>query len=473
MDPGVVVVGLVVSFLAGGGLVWGYDARNASGAKLAAVADTGGVWSDADSPVAIDSKDPMWGNRTAPVTIVQFSDYQCPHCGRVEPAIQQVRDAYGPDKVRIVWKNEPLSFHPNAKPAAEAGEGVFALAGSDAFWKFHDVAFKNQSALGPDSYLKWAKDAGVKDVAKLKAGLDAHTWSDKVDKDAAQGQAIGAGGTPTFFVNGVALVGAQPFEKFKVVIDQELQKAQAKLASGIAKDKVYVALSKENKIPTPPSAPAAAQPPKEDTTVYRVPIAGSARTWSQKPLVTIVEFSDFQCPFCKQAEDTLAKIHAQYGDKVGLVWKNAPLSFHPRAEPALELALEARAERGEKGFWEAHDKLFRAQPRLEDGDLTAIGSEMGLDAKKVTTAMETHKYSKVVAEETAQQDDVQAQGTPHFFINGRRLVGAQPLASFQKLIDEELAKANALVATGTPVAGVYDAIMKDAKVAEKKPLPSR
>jgi protein-disulfide isomerase len=468
MNVGVAIVGCIVAFLAGAGLMWGYQAR-AGNAKLAAGSanPTGSgarVWSDADSPVAIDSKDPMWGSRSAPVTIVEFSDYQCPYCGRVETAMQQVRDTYGPEKVRVVWKNEPLTqIHPNAKPAAEAAQGVFALAGADAFWKFHDTAFKNQSALSPDNYLKWAKEAGVKDLAAFKSGLDAHTWADKVDKDNAQGPTIGAGATPAFFINGVSLVGMQPFEKFKTVIDQELQKAQAKIASGTPKDKVYVALSKENKQPTPK-----AEPPKEDTTVYRVPIAGSARKWSQTPLVTVVEFSDFQCPYCKQAEDTLNKLHEQYGDKLGLVWKNAPLSFHPRAEPALELALEARVEQGDKGFWDAHDRLYRSQPKLEDGDLAAVAAEMGLDPKKVLASVAAHKYQKMAADELALREDLQAEGTPHFFINGRRFVGAQPLANFQKAIDRELAKADALVASGVPRAGVYDAIMKDAKAPEKK-----
>ena len=88
----------------------------------------------------------MWGKRDAPVTIVQYSDFQCPYCSRVEPTMDQVKSTYGPDKVRIVWKNYPLPFHQNAKPAAEAAQGVFALGGNDAFWKWHDTDFKNQAA---------------------------------------------------------------------------------------------------------------------------------------------------------------------------------------------------------------------------------------------------------------------------------------------------------------------------------------
>src|ERR1700722_5573603 len=255
INAGVAVVGFILCFLAGGLLMWGYDAKRmkAGGDITADSSEAGGAWSDEESPIPISSKDPMWGKRDAPVTIVQFSDFQCPFCSKVEPAIDQVKSTYGPDKVRIVWKNKPLSFHPNAKPAAEAAQGVFALKGNDAFWKFHDTAFKNQSALSPASYETWAQASGV-DMGRFKAG-----------------------------------------------IDQELAKAQAKIASGTPKDRVYVAMSKENKTNAPPAKDQ--KDDKEDTTtVFKVPVGASPVLGSKDALVTIVEFSDFQCPYCGRVE---------------------------------------------------------------------------------------------------------------------------------------------------------------------------
>jgi protein-disulfide isomerase len=207
------------------------------------------AWDDSESPVPVSSKDPMWGNRDAPVTVVVYSDFQCPYCSRVEPTLDQVRQTYGPDKVRVIWKNNPLPFHQNAKPAAEAAQGVFVLAGNDAFWKFHDRALKNHSALSDDSYEKWAKDAGVKpaDLPAYEAGLASHRWAEKIDKDLSDGRAAGVQGTPAFFVNGVFINGAQPFDTFKKTIDQELDKAKAKLASGTSKTRIYVEMTKENK----------------------------------------------------------------------------------------------------------------------------------------------------------------------------------------------------------------------------------
>ena len=102
--------------------------------------------SEDDAGVPLGPSDPTWGSRTAPVTIVEFADFQCPFCARAEPTLAQIRKTYGPEKVRIVWKHSPLDFHANARPAAEAGAGVRALAGDDAFWRFLDLVFHHPDA---------------------------------------------------------------------------------------------------------------------------------------------------------------------------------------------------------------------------------------------------------------------------------------------------------------------------------------
>ncbi len=464
VNPGVAIIGFFLCFLAGVAVMWGYDQhRLRSGEITADNGQVAGAWDDSDSPVPVSSKDPMWGKRDAPVTIAIWSDFQCPFCSRVEPTLDQVKTTYGPDKVRLIWKNNPLPFHNNAKPAAEAAEGAFELGGNDAFWKWHDTAFKNQSALGTDSYIKWAQDAGVKDMAAYKAGLDSHKWAAKVDKDLNEGKAAGVQGTPAFFVNGVFINGAQPFDAFKKTIDQELAKAQAKIASGTKKDRIYVEMTKENK----KNAPAAAQKdeePKEDTTtVFKVPVGNSPVQGSPNALVTIIEFSDFQCPFCSRVEPTLKAIHDKYGDKVRVVWKNEPLPFHNRAEPCAEAAMEVRAEKGDKGFWGMHDTLFANQKAQADDDLVKYATENGASADKVREAIATHKWKKDIDADSDLAEDFQASGTPHFFINGRRLVGAQPEEKFDKIIDEEIPKAQGLISKGTKPSEIYDALTKDGK----------
>jgi protein-disulfide isomerase len=476
MNTGVAIVGFILCFLAGAGLMWGYDTHRLKSGEIAAdPSAAGGGWSDEESPIPVSSKDPVWGSRTAPVTIVIFSDFQCPFCSRVEGTLEEIKKNYGPDKVRLVWKNEPLSFHPNAKPAAEAAQGVFAMKGNDAFWKFHDKAFKNQQQLNKDSFIAWAKEAGVTDIAAYTAGLDSHKWAAKVDADHEIAKKAGVNGTPGFFINGVSLSGAQPYDKFKQVIDQELQKAQAKIAAGTAKDRIYVVMSQENK-KAAPAQPEEDEGEKEDTkTVFKVPVTGSPVKGPVTAQVTIVEFSDFQCPYCKRVEESLHKVLETYKDKVRLVWKHEPLPFHNRAVPAAVLSLEARAQKGDKGFWEAHDKLFENQSKLEDADLEKYAEELKLDVGKFKDALKNKKWQKDIDADMDLADDLQASGTPHFFINGRRLVGAQPYEKFQKIIDEEIKKADDLIAKGTPKDKVYETLTKDGKGApepEKKNVPA-
>ncbi len=465
VNAGVAVIGFLLCFLAGVAVMWGYDQKRLHSGEISAdstAAATGGAWDDSESPIPISSKDPMWGKRDAPVTIVVYSDFQCPFCSRVEPTLEQVRQTYGPDKVRMVWKNNPLPFHQNAKPAAEAAQGVFVMAGNDAFWKFHDTAFKNQGALSEDSYAKWAQEAGVKDIAAYKAGLASHKWADKVDKDLNDGKSAGVQGTPSFFVNGVFINGAQPFDNFKKTIDQELEKAQAKIAAGSAKSRIYVEMTKENKKNAPPAKEEEGD--KEDTkTVFKIPVGNSPVLGSPNALVTIVEFSDFQCPFCSRVEPTLKGIREKYGDKVRLVWKNEPLPFHPRAEPAAEVAMEVRSEKGDKGFWEIHDKLFESQKDLSDDAIVKAAAAVGASADKAKKAIADHTYKKVLDGDSDLAEDFQANGTPHFFVNGRRLVGAQPEEKFDAIIDEEVKKAQDAIAKGTKPSEVYEVLTKDGK----------
>ncbi|HEY4116877.1 MAG TPA: thioredoxin domain-containing protein, partial [Byssovorax sp.] len=224
----------------------------------------------------------------------------------------------------------------------------------------------------------------------------------------------------------------------------------------------------ENKAKQPPpdrKQPDKQKPQEDDKTVWKVPVGNSPVKGSDKALVTIVIFSDFQCPFCSRVEPTLAEVEKTYGDKVRLVWKNNPLPFHPRAEPAAELAMEARAEKKDKGFWEAHDMLFKNQQKIADEDLLGYAKELGLDVDKVKAAITEHKYKSEMQVDMDLGEDIQASGTPHMFINGRRLVGAQPIEKFKTIIDEEIKKASELVAKGTPANKVYDEIEKDAKSA--------
>ncbi len=144
------------------------------------------------------------------MTIVEWSDFQCPFCSRVVPTLAQIKEKYGKD-VRVVFRHQPLPFHQNAKPAAEA---ALAAHEQGKFWEMHDKLFANQKALDRATFEKYAQELGL-DMGKFKAALDSGKFTAQIEADSAAGSAVGANGTPTFFVNGRSLVGAQPFEAFK------------------------------------------------------------------------------------------------------------------------------------------------------------------------------------------------------------------------------------------------------------------
>lgn len=167
--------------------------------------------------VATSASDPVRGAASAPVTIIEFSDYQCPFCGRVNPTLEQVRKTYG-DKVKIVFKDFPLPTHPLAPKAAEAAH----CAGEQGkYWEMHDQMFANQRALEVPELKRHATGLGL-DAAKFNQCLDSGKHAGLVTAGQAQGEKMGVNSTPTLYINGRPLIGAQPFDAFKAVIDEEL-----------------------------------------------------------------------------------------------------------------------------------------------------------------------------------------------------------------------------------------------------------
>jgi protein-disulfide isomerase len=135
-------------------------------------------------------------------------------------------ETYG-SKVKVVWRNYPLPFHQNAMPAAQAAEEVFQQGGSEKFWKFHELLFSNQQTLGRPDLEKFAEQVGGINMAKFKASLDSDKNKATVQADIDAVEKSGARiGTPSFFINGKLLQGAQPFEAFKAAIDKALAEAK-------------------------------------------------------------------------------------------------------------------------------------------------------------------------------------------------------------------------------------------------------
>ena len=165
----------------------------------------------------VEAKGPSRGPATAPVTIVEFSDFECPYCSRAEETISEVIRVYG-DKVRVIYRDLPLPNHTNAPKAAEAAH----CAGEQGkYWEMHAKLFANQRALDVKSLKGYAKDLKL-DQAKFDQCLDSGVKAALVEEGKKAGNEAGITGTPAFFVNGILISGAQPFDAFKEVIDAEL-----------------------------------------------------------------------------------------------------------------------------------------------------------------------------------------------------------------------------------------------------------
>jgi protein-disulfide isomerase len=350
---------------------------------------------------------------------------------------------------------------------------VHDLGGNDAFWKFHDLAFENRKELTPENFKLWAKQAGV-DPAKLEAALPNKKYEAKIDGDMAMAAKVGASGTPAFRINGVALSGAQPFAQFKEIIDQQLAEAAKLTAQGKKPAEIYPLLVAQNAKVDPKAGADKAKEEQVDNTVWAVPVyPDDPKKGGKEPLVTIVEFSEFQCPFCKRVGPTIAKVLETYGDDVQVVWKDNPLGFHPRALPASAVAREVYKQKGDKAFWAIHDKLFENQPKLDDADLFAAAKDSGVPEAMLKNAIEKGTYNDKFEQSQDLAADFQARGTPHFFVNGIRLSGAQPFEKFKEVIDAEIAKSKSRLAKGTPRAKLYEEVLKEGKTPpppEKKVL---
>jgi protein-disulfide isomerase len=421
--------------------------------------------------VPVTAADPQWGSVDAPVTIVELSDFQCPFCARVQPTLEALKKKYGPTQLRLVFKHSPLPFHQDARPAAEVAAAVFMLAGSDAFYKFHHQAFANYQALTKENLFGWATSVGVQPSA-LQAWLDSGRAGQKVDEDMKLAKELGASGTPAFRINGVTLTGAQPLEVFVKVVDEQLAAARELTQGGTPPRLVYVTLTDKNLVQDT-AAKAATKPEavEDDTKIWNVPVLpDDPQRGAKDALVTVIVFSEYQCPFCKRVEATLGELHQLYGKDLRMVWKDNPLPFHPRAKPAAKLARLVFQIKGNDAFWKMHDALFANNPALEDSDFEELATKQGLVWKALQPQLAASKLDARIDDSIELASDFQARGTPHFFINGRRLSGAQPVDAFRKVIDEELAKARAVVERGTPRAKVYAQLVKD---GETPPPPEK
>jgi protein-disulfide isomerase len=421
-----------------------------------------GVAQPSSDSVPIDSDDIVWGAPNAPVTIVQLQDLECPFCARVQPTLAQLEARYPAGQLRFVFKHNPLPFHKQAHEGARFAQAVHVLAGPVAARGFIDLAFRNFRALGTEAYRRFSTELGL-DASRVQERASSKDVHASVERDIAFAKNTGLTGTPAFLVNGVRISGAQPLDKFTEVVDTEMKAASALAQENVPPAEVYATRVEKNFVAKAAAADAAPADAAPDLTAWKVAAAGAPSLGPKDAIVTVVAFYDYQCPFCKRVQKTVADLLALYPADVRLVVRQNPLPFHKRAIHASMLALEARAQRGDKGFFEMQQRLFDRAPTFEDKDLLELAAEQKLDVARARRAIDKSVHKRTMEADVELANDVQARGVPHFFVNGVRLSGAQPLEKFVEAVDRERARALEVVKRGVPRSRVYAELQKDAK----------
>jgi len=367
------------------------------------------------------------GQATAGVTIVEYTDYQCPYCQRhaAETLPAMITEMIDTGRARYVIKDFPLdSIHPQARAGAVAAR---CAGEQDAYWEMHDSLFTRQADWSGqttglnDIFTSLATDLGL-DGDAFAACLTSGRFDDAIQANQDEGIALGVNGTPAFFINGFPISGAQPFELFDYAV-------------GLAEAGTLADAYVQQEQPTPtPSGPV------------DVDTSGAISIGAADAPVVLVEFTDFQCPYCsRHFAETFPQIVANYVDTglVRYVFMDFPLtSIHPQAQLAAEAA---RCANDQDAYVEMHDLLFGRQDawsgRGDAADIfTGFAGELGLDEAAFSDCLLGGQHTETVQVDLARGEGLGVNGTPAFFLNGHFISGAQPYSVFQGAIDSLLAE---------------------------------
>ncbi len=362
------------------------------------------------SAAASDPREHWLHDKTAPIKVLMFIDYQSPSCATAVARMQQaMRTLRG--RVRWILKHVPSPEHPEAMRAHQA---ALAAEEQGSFWKMQDLILSHPGNLQMSDLISYARELRL-DLPRFEKRLATEHYRAVIEQDLAMAQALGVDSTPTLYANGQRLTG--------VLSEEQLQFALA-----------------GKPVPGFPGAPASAA----NLDLSHSPARGP----SDAP-VTIVEFSDLQCPFCARFTPALQELIKRYPVQVRWVFKNYPLSFHADAELAHRAAL-ASDQQGK--FWEMHDLLFAGQSAIKRNDLLEKARRLDLDMTRFTADLDSNKVIQRLEADMREGGSLRIDGTPTFFVNGREYSGAMTIDQMQAIVNQELAALGkpAFSAPGTP-----------------------
>jgi protein-disulfide isomerase len=336
-------------------------------------------------------------------------------------------------------------MHPQAMPAARA---AVAAGMQGRYWEMHDRLFASPQ-LDPDTLERYAKEIGL-DVDRWKRDQADPKVAAIIQRDMDLATNVNVSGTPAFFVNGRRLPGgAAPVEAFSSLVDEELAKAEALVRGGVPASQVYAKIQEKSvasAVPAPvvKKVDAPADSPSFGPTMAKV---------------TIVEWSDFQCPYCARAAPLVEQIRKAYPKDVRFVFRHFPLPMHPDAPLAARAGVAAQAQ---GKFWQMHDWMYAHQRELDRASLEKAAASFGMDLAKFRAALDNAATEARVQADAQAAQSVQVSATPTFFVNGREHVGGwQTFDSLKTEIDKEIARADKLLSSGVKPADLYGRLVAD------------
>lgn len=395
---------------------------------------------------------PVVGPADAPITIVVWSDYACGYCNRVQGTLDHIERLY-PGLIR--WVHRTLPLDDDYTLAAEAS---LAAEAQGKFKPMHSRLFALRGRVTRAEAELVARELGL-DMMKFRADLDAGTYRKQITTDMADAEALGISGTPTFFINGRPVIGSEPMRVFVSVLDEELARAEKVRATKPAD--LYAALVSEGRARGDTPNIDREEQKLDEKATYRVGLGlPGHQEGPDDALITIVEWSDFQCPFCQKIAPVLAHVRQKYGNDVRVIFRHMPMAFHKNAMLAAEAGAAAAAQ---GKFWAFHDEVWKNFGHLTRSDLEGFAQSAGLDMVTFRAALDDRRYHDAVVAEAAAGEAFGVDGTPTLFINGHPSVGSRDSATMDKLIDSYLAEARAMLARGMPRSELYPMYMSSAE----------
>jgi len=420
------------------------------------------------------------GGDTPLVTVVIYTDYACPPCGRTWSVMDNLLEDYGQD-LRVVFRSYTV---PGFGKGEEAVEAAFAAGEQGKFWEMHAELFEHIGAFDRPTLRKHAQSIGL-DVPKFMDALDTGAHTGTRMRHRREAKRLGIVGLPAAFVNGLYMAGYADEGTWHGILDEEIARAKELLASGTPRAELYDkimasastkrvqapkgadALKKEladkNKLTNPPPD---LKGPEHDVR-YTVEAGESQPLGPDTAPVQVVELLDFQCPYCRKAHEELLTLREEHGDDVQYIVRHVPLEIHTAAKGAAKASVAA----GKQGkFWAYHDALFAHSGGYDRDAFLKIAGDVGLDLEQFKADLDSTAVEQAVDDDLRMSLKLGVIATPGFFINGRFVSGFRP-GRLGGVIREELDAAAKLADEGVPEDERRARLMADAVGPEGYPNP--